>query len=76
MPNNLFNSTQGNDIMSEFQTFQQNPIQYLMDHNINIPKEYMDNPQGAVQYLMNSGKLTQNQLSQIMQKARMFGFKF
>lgn len=76
MPNNLFNSTQGNNIMSEFQTFQQNPIQYLMDHNINIPKEYMDNPQGAVQYLMNSGKLTQNQLNQIMQKARMFGFKF
>lgn len=76
MPNNLFNSTQGNNIMSEFQAFQQNPAQYLIDHNINIPKEYMDNPQGAVQYLMNSGKLTQNQLNQIMQKARMFGFKF
>ena len=76
MPNNLFNSTQGNNIMSEFQAFQQNPVQYLMDYNINIPKEYMDNPQGAVQYLMNSGKLTQNQLNQIVQKARMFGFKF
>ena len=76
MPNNLFNSTQGNNIMSEFNSFQQNPTQYLKDHNVNIPKEYLDNPQGAVQYLMNSGRLSQNQLNQIMQKARMFGFKF
>ena len=35
MPNNLFNSTQGNNIMSEFNVFQQNPTQYLKDHNID-----------------------------------------
>lgn len=74
MPNNLFNSTQGNNIMSEFNRFQQNPMQYLTEKNINIPQQYMNNPQQAYQYLLNSGRLSQDSLNQIKQKARMFGF--
>lgn len=74
MPNNLFNSTQGNNIMSEFNRFQQNPMQYLTEKNINIPQQYMSNPQQAYQYLLNSGRLSQDSLNQIKQKARMFGF--
>ena len=76
MPNNLFNATQGNNIMSEFNRFQQNPAQYLIEHQVDIPQEYMNNPQQAVQHLLNTGKMSQSTLNQIMQKARMFGFKF
>ena len=75
MPNNLFNTTQNNNIMSEFNRFQQNPAQYLMDRKVNIPQEYMNNPQEAVQYLLNSGKMSQDTLNQLMQKAKMLGFK-
>ena len=76
MPNNLYNATQGNNIMSEFNRFQQNPAQYLIEHQVDIPQEYMNNPQQAVQHLLNTGKMSQSTLNQIMQKARMFGFKF
>ena len=75
MPNNLFNATQNNNVFNEFNKFQQNPMQYLLDKKVNIPQEYMNNPQQAVQYLMNNGQMSQDSLNQIVQKARMFGFK-
>lgn len=37
----------------------QNPTQMLQ--KLNIPQEYAQNPQGAIQYLMNNGKITQEQ---------------
>ena len=37
----------------------QNPTQVLQ--KLNIPQEYANNPQGAIQYLMNNGKITQEQ---------------
>lgn len=76
MPNSLFNSSQSNNIMGEYNRFQQNPMQYLMDKKINIPQEYMNNPQQAVQYLLNNGQMSQETLNQLMQKAKMLGFKF
>lgn len=48
MPNNLFNSMQQNDIRVEYSRFKQNPMQFLMDRQINIPQEYMNNPEQAV----------------------------
>lgn len=75
MPNNLFNTTQSNNIMNEFNRFQQNPAQYLIEHKVDIPQEYMNNPEQAVQHLLNTGKISQGTLNQIIQKARMFGFK-
>lgn len=75
MPNNLYNSTQNNNIFNEFNKFQQNPMQFLSDRNVNIPKEYMNNPQSAIQYLMNSGQINQQGINQMIQKARMLGFK-
>lgn len=75
MPNSLFNSSQNNNIMGEFNRFQQNPMQYLIDRKVNIPQEYMNNPQQAVQYLLNNGQMSQDTLNQLIQKAKMFGFK-
>lgn len=75
MPNSLFNSSQSNNIMGEFNRFQQNPMQYLIDRKVNIPQEYMNNPQQAVQYLLNNGQMSQDTLNQLIQKAKMFGFK-
>lgn len=75
MPNNLFNSTQNNNIMSEFNRFQNNPMQWLVNRNVNIPQEYANNPEQAVQYLLNNGQMSQSTLNKIIQQAKMFGFK-
>ena len=37
----------------------QNPNQILQQ--MNIPQEYANNPQGAIQYLMNNGRISQEQ---------------
>ena len=46
-------------LLNLYTQFKQNPTQFLSQ--INVPNEYMNDPQGAIQYLMNSGKITQEQ---------------
>jgi len=47
--------------LNEFQSFMSNPIQFMAQRKLNIPQQYMNDPNGAIQYLMNSGKITQDQ---------------
>ena len=47
------------NMMMQYQQFMKNPVQYLMKQN--IPQQYANNPQEAIQHLMNEGKLTQEQ---------------
>lgn len=58
-----------------FNQFMQNPIQWLMQRRINIPQEYANNPQGAVQYLLNKGQMSQEQLTKLTQTANQMGVK-
>lgn len=60
---------------NQFQTFMQNPLQFLASRNLNIPQEFANNPQGAVQYLLNNGKMTQEQLNALTQRAQHMGIK-
>lgn len=53
-----------------FQGFMTNPMGYMMNKKLNIPQEYMNNPQGAIQYLMNTGRLTQEQYNQAVNQAK------
>lgn len=46
-------------LLNLYTQFKQNPSQFLSQ--LNIPNEYMNDPQGAIQHLMNSGKITQEQ---------------
>lgn len=57
--NDPFGSRQ--NMMSKYGQFQQNPMQFLANNGLNIPQEYAGDPNAAIQYLMNSGKLTQQQ---------------
>lgn len=75
MANQLFNEMQNNSVMSQFNQFQQNPIQFLMSRKINIPTEYANNPKGAVQYLLNNGQMSQQSLNSLMQTANKMGIK-
>lgn len=78
MSNSLFNSLkpqQSNSIMEQFNTFQQNPIKFLLNRNIQIPQDLQQDPKGAVQYLLNSGNMTQAQFNKLNSMASQLGIK-
>ena len=63
-----------NLMMSQFNTFKRNPLQFLLQRKINIPNEYANNPQGAVQYLMNAGQMSQETFEGLRNRASQMGF--
>lgn len=46
-------------LFNAYSQFMQNPNQMLSQ--MGIPQEYANDAQGAIQYLMNNGKITQQQ---------------
>lgn len=63
------------DIMNQFNQFRQNPMAFLMQKKINIPPEYSSDPRGAVQYLMNTGQMSQETFEQVRSRASQMGVK-
>lgn len=57
-------------LAGQFQQFMNNPIASLMSKRMGIPQQYMNNPNDAIQYLMNTGKLSQAQYNELNQKAK------
>ena len=59
------------NIRALFQAYtqlRQNPSQFLQ--KMNIPQEYMNNPQGAIQHLMNTGRISQEQYNNANNKLK------
>lgn len=58
--------------LGQFRGFMQNPMQFMMQKKLNLPQNInpMQNPQAAIQHLMNNGQLTQEQYNQVQQVAR------
>ena len=46
-------------LFEAYSQLMQNPTQFLQ--KMNIPVEYANDPNGAIQYLMNKGKISQEQ---------------
>lgn len=76
MANPLFQEQMSNNMMGQFGIFMKNPMQFLMQRKINIPQQYANDPHGAIQYLLNNGQLSQDNLNQIMSFAQNMGVKF
>ena len=76
MANPLYQEQMTNNFQTQFNTFMQNPMQFLSQRKINIPNEFANNPQGAVQHLLNNGQLKQEDLNKMMSFAQKMGFKF
>ena len=55
-------------MMKQFRQFMANPSQALSQ--MGIPANMQSSPQGIIQYLMNSGKLSQDQYNQLQAQAR------
>lgn len=53
--------------------FRQNPFGFLLQHKINIPNEYANDPHGAVQYLMNTGQMSQQTFENLRARASQMG---
>ena len=58
--------------LGQFKNFVQNPMQFMFQKKLNLPQNInpMQNPQAAIQHLMNNGQLTQEQYNQVQQMAR------
>lgn len=69
--NNLFS----NQLLSQFQQFKSNPMSFLIQRNINIPQQFQNNPEAAVNYLLNNDLMTQEQFNQLAQMASKFRFQ-
>lgn len=57
------------NLLSQFRGFMQNPTQYLLQKNLGLTENMLKNPNDAIQYLMNSGKISQEQYNWAVQQA-------
>ena len=62
-------------MMSQFGNFMRNPLQFLMQRRINVPPQYANDPQGAVQYLLSSGQMSQETYQRLRSQAEQMGVK-
>ena len=78
--NNSQSQMQSNDMngnmMNQFNSFKQNPFQFLMQRNINIPAEYQNDPHAAVNYLIHNGQMNGGALQRVMGTLQRMGFRF
>ena len=74
MSNPLFGGAPnvGVNPMAMMAQLKNNPLGALRQAGFNVP-ENMSNPQAIIQHLMNSGQVSQQQLTQAQQMAGMFG---
>ena len=80
MPSPIFNAmnngqapNQGGpfDLVRQYNNFRQDPFTFMLrTKGIDIPKEYANDPKGAVQYLLNNGQMTNQQLDYLKSMAR------
>lgn len=65
--NNMFNP----QMFGQFQQFMQNLPSIV--NKMGIPQQYAKDPNGMIQYLMNSGKISQQQYNQAKSLERQLG---
>ena len=75
MANPLYNEQMNQNFLSQFAMFRKNPLQFLLQRNVNIPPQYANDPKGAVQYMVSNGLMSQEQLANFKQMAQTMGMK-
>lgn len=56
------------EVFNMAQQFKNNPTQFMAQRGFNIPDQYMKDPNTAIQYLMNNGKINQYQYNMALQQ--------
>lgn len=75
MANPLFNEQVQKGFMTQFGNFMKNPMEFLISRKINLPQQFANDPHGAIQHLLDSGQMTQEQLNSLTQTAQRIGIK-
>ena len=70
MPNNPLMANRANP-MQMLQQLRQNPMQFLRQAGFNVP-DNLTSPNDIIQYLMNSGQISQQRYEQARQMAAQF----
>lgn len=73
MANNLFNTFNQNrsqmnnlsNIMSQMNALRSNPVQFLAQRQLNLPPDFTGGPREIVQYLLDSGQMSQDQFNRL-----------
>lgn len=73
--NRLYQETQQNSLMSRLKQFINNPAQTIMQSKMSIPQQYQNDPHSAVEYLIQSGQISQDDLNKAIQTAQNLGIK-
>lgn len=65
------------NVMNQFKSFMQNPMNAFINSGLNIPQNIQGNPEAITNYLRSSGQMTDDQYNQVSQMAQwaqnMFG---
>lgn len=69
------NNPMNAQMISQFYQFKQNPVQFLLARNVNIPQQFQNDPRGAVQYLLSNGQMSQNTYNNLSQMVMGMGGK-
>lgn len=75
MANPLYSEQMQSGMTSQFNSFMNNPMQFLSQRKINVPQQFANDPHGAVQYMLNNGQMSQAQLNKLTQMAQQMGVK-
>ena len=75
MANRLYEEQMNQGIMGQFSNFMKNPMAFLTQRRINVPSQYTNDPQGAVQYLLSTGQMSQETYQALRSKAEQMGVK-
>ena len=60
------------NLFQKFDQFRQNPLSALMSTNVNVPQNLGNNPEAIVNYLRNSGQMSEEQFNQFSNLANQF----
>lgn len=61
-----------NNPLAMLQQLKANPMQFLMQRRFNIPQGMAADPQQILNYLVQSGQISQQQINQAYQMAQQF----
>lgn len=80
--NNLYSQmhpqpdTRNLNLIQKYNSFRQDPLMFMLQNRgINVPEQYRNDPQGAIQYLMNNGQINQDQLNYVVSVAQRMGIQ-
>lgn len=69
-PYNMFNQNRNpinniSDMMSQMNALRANPVQFLAQRRLNLPQNFQGGPREIVQYLLDSGQMSQDQFNRL-----------